>query len=147
MASRRLPRASAFAEHGVILSDPERSMSGVSTRDGAIVLAMKAGDIHIGDDGCSCLLWALAMPWSDAGSKGERRQHCELAMLRGAADGLLDHGGARGSDPDESVSLRVVGICGEYWAKWGAAVRLRTAVPARFALPAAEEARCAALAA
>ena len=128
MPARRLTRISAFARHGVILSDPDRSMSGVSTRDGAVVLAMKTTDIRIGDDGCSCLLWSLA-------------------MARGAAEGLLVGGEDAGVNPDETVLLRVLRICGEYGARWGFAAPPGTTVATRFAHRPPDQARCAALAA
>jgi hypothetical protein len=145
MPDRRLPRANAFAARGVALRYPERSWSGVSTRDGAVVLAMRTADVHVGDDGCSCLLWARAMAWVHGPSKQERLQHCQLAMLHGAAEGLLDYGESAGVNPDESVSLRVIRICGEYWAKWGSATKPRAAESSMFAPEYMREARLATL--
>lgn len=141
---KRLPRASAFQAHDVVLKYPESSWSGVSERDGRVVLAMKAHDVHIGAGGCSCLLWAATMDWADVAAKRERREHCELAMLQGTAQGLFAYGLALGMDPSESVSLRVIRICGEYWAKWGSVVRLRHAQPAVMAAPRLHEACLAA---
>ena len=141
---QRLPRASAFQAHDVVLKYPESSWSGISERDGHVVLAMKARDVHIGADGCSCLLWDAAMDWAHIAAKRERREHCELAMLQGTAEGLFAYGLALGMDPSESVSLRVLRICGEYWAKWGAVVRLRHAEPAVLPRPRLREACIAA---
>jgi hypothetical protein len=146
MPDRRLPRANAFAARGVTLKYPERSWSGVSLRDGAVVLAMRTVDVRVNDDGCSCLLWARAMQWVHGPSKDERLEHCQLALLHGAAEGLLDYGESAGVNPAESVSLRVIRICGEYWAKWGSASRPRTAQPGLFAREYMREARLAALA-
>jgi len=145
MPDRRLPRANAFAVRGVTLKYPDRSWSGVSVRDGAVVLAMRTVDVHVNDDGCSCLLWARAMEWVHGPSKQERLEHCQLAMLHGAAEGLLDYGDSAGVNPDESVSLRVIRICGEYWAKWGSATRPRVAELDSFVPEYAQEARLAAL--
>jgi hypothetical protein len=145
MPDRRLPRANAFAARGVTLKYPERSWSGVSMRDGAVVLAMRTVDVHVNDDGCSCLLWARAMEWVHGPSKQERLEHCQLAMLHGAAEGLLDYGESTGVDPDESVSLRVIRICGEYWAKWGSATRPRVAECSAFPTGHMQVARLAAL--
>ena len=130
MPKRRLPRASAFQAYDVVLKYPESSWSGISGRDGRVVLAMKAHDVHVGAAGCSCLLWAAAMDWADSAAKCERREHCELAMLQGTAQGLFAYGPALGMDPSERVSLRVIRVCGEYWAKWGTVARLRHADPA-----------------
>jgi hypothetical protein len=104
MPERRLPRANAFAARGVTLKYPDRSWSGVSARDGNVV----------------------------------------LAMLHGAAEGLLDYGDSAGVNLDESVSLRVIRIGGEYWAKWGSATRPRTAGLERFFPPFEQQARWAA---
>jgi hypothetical protein len=127
---KRLPRASAFQAHDVVLRYPESSWSGISERDGHVVVAMKTRDVHVGAEGCSCLLWAAAVDWTHLAAKRERREHCELAMLQGTAEGLFAYGVALGMDPRESVALRVIRICGEYWAKWGTVVRLRHAQPA-----------------
>jgi hypothetical protein len=132
MTHQRLPRATAFEARGVILKDRAYSWSGVSAHDGNVVLAMRSVDIHIGDHGSSCLLWAPALEWVGGSSKRERLEHCELAMLRGTAEGLFDYGERAGIDPAESVSLRVIRLCGEYWAKWGSAARLSAGAPARF---------------
>jgi len=145
MPSRRLPRANAFALLGIILRYPERSWSGVSLRDGGVVLAMRTVDVRVDDNGCSCLLWAGAMDWFHGPSKQERLEHCQLALLRGAAEGLLDHGESGGVDLGESVSLRVIRICGEYWAKWGSAARPRAAERPMFAPRCEEDVRWAAL--
>jgi len=132
MPERRLPRANAFAARGVTLKYPDRSWSGVSVRDGAVVLAMRTIDVRVNDDGCSCLLWARAMDWVHGPSQQERLEHCQLAMLHGTAEGLLDYGESAGVDLDESVSLRVIRIGSEYWAKWGSATRPRAAGLERF---------------
>lgn len=128
MPNRRLPRANAFAVRGVSLRDPSRSWSGVSGQDGSVVLAMRTLDVRVDDHGCSCLLWARAMEWFDAPSKQG-----------------LDYGETAGVDPEESVSLRVVRICGEYWAKWGRATRPCAAEPASFAMAHMPQAHLAAL--
>src|ERR1700687_3695129 len=93
MTHQRLPRATAFEARGVILKDRAHSWSGVSAHDGNVVLAMRSVDIHIGDHGSSCLLWAPALEWVGGSSKRERLEHCEVAMVRGTAGGLVDYGG------------------------------------------------------
>jgi hypothetical protein len=55
------------------------------------------------------------------------------------------YGEAAGVNPDETVSLRVIRICGEYWAKWGAAARPRAVRSALFVPAYAQFARLAAL--
>lgn len=145
MSERRLPRANAFAARGVTLRYPDRSWSGVSARDGAVVLAMRTVDVHVDDNGSSCLLWARLMDWVHGPSKQERLEHCRLAMLRGTAEGLLDYGEAAGVNPDEAVSLRVIRIGGEYWAKWGSATRPRVSEPGMFVPEYVQETRLAAL--
>ena len=144
MIHQRMPRATAFEARGVILKDRAHSWSGVRAHDGSVVLAMRSVDINVGDHGCSCLLWAPALEWDDGSSKRERLEHCELAMLHGIAEGLFDYGESAGVDPAESVSLRVIRICGEYWAKWGTAARLSAATPARFFAEKLQDARLAA---
>lgn len=120
-----LSRLRAFEMRGVTLRDPSLSWGGVRCDDGAVVLALWAGDILADDQGCSCLLWApaIARGWTDGVSRQERLDHCRLAVLHGGAEGLLVCGDAALVDPDIILALRVVKLGDEYWAKWGSAVR------------------------
>ncbi len=120
---RKVSRVEAFAEQGVSLRFPARSWSGVRT-DGAVVIAVREGEVQSAFDGFRCLLWAPviegATEWIDRPEKTERLQHCRLAVLKGGAEGLLV-GGPRGEvNADSVLPLRVELRQGEYWAFWGA---------------------------
>ena len=119
---RKVSRVEAFAERGVSLQLRTRSWSGVRA-DGAVVIAVREGEVQSAFDGFRCLLWAPviegATEWIDRPSKTERLQHCRLAVLNGGAEGLLV-GGPRGEvNADSVLTLRVELREGEYWAFWG----------------------------
>ncbi|HUG76140.1 MAG TPA: hypothetical protein VML57_01500 [Burkholderiales bacterium] len=126
-SARRLPRPLAFKAQGVALKFPARSWSGIRCDDGAVVIAIREGDVQLGDEGCSCLLWAPlaegAAPWVDRPIRQERLEHCRLAVLHGGADGLILRGAGAEADPYELLALHVEKLGGEYWARWGAAAR------------------------
>ena len=120
---RKVTRVQAFVEQGVSLRFPARSWSGVRADDGAVVIAIREGEVQSAFDGFRCLLWAPviegATEWIDRPVKAERLQHCRLALLNGGAEGLMV-GGARGEVNAGSVlELRVELREGEYWAFWG----------------------------
>lgn len=120
---RKVSRIQAFAEQGVSLQFPARSWSGVRADDGAVVIALREGEVQSGFDGFRCLLWTPviegATEWIDRPAKAERLQHCRLALLDGRAEGLVV-GGPRGEVSADSVlELRVELRDGEYWAFWG----------------------------
>jgi hypothetical protein len=128
--ARRLSRPDAFAAQGVALKFPARSWSGVRSDDGAVVLAIRAADVIVDEYGCHCLLWAPFGEDAACPSKQERREHCRLAVLHGAAEGLLAYGDSAEVSPELGFSLRVQQRRGAYWAKWSptaAAVRRSTA--------------------
>ncbi len=120
---RKVSRIEAFAEQGVSLRFPARSWSGVRADDGAVVIAVREGEVQSAFDGFRCLLWAPviegATEWIDRPAKAERLGHCRLAVLNGGAEGLLV-GGPRGEvNVDSVLTLRVELREGEYWAFWG----------------------------
>ena len=134
--ARLIPRARAFQERGVWLTDPKTSWGGVRKSDGAVVMALWAKDIVSTDAGCSYLLWRPnsdgARPWSDTAGGKERLAHCRQAMQAGRAEGLLVHGQALdgrlpqdrahtvlGVDPEVVLALKVEMRGEEYWAVWG----------------------------
>jgi hypothetical protein len=123
-----LSRLRAFEMRGVMLKHPSRSWSGVRADDGAVVLALWADDILSDDQGSSCLLWSPhpkgALVRMDLVSSEERRGHCRLALLHGAAEGLLVYGDTAAVDPEIVLALRVAERCNEYWATWGSVTRL-----------------------
>jgi hypothetical protein len=124
---RRLSRVEAFTEQGVTLAYPPRSWSGVREVDGAIVIAIREGEVECAMDGFRCLLWSPviegATEWVDRPIKAERLHHCRLASFFGGADGLLV-GSARGEVSAGSVlAMRVEKRDQEYWAYWGLAAR------------------------
>ena len=85
---RRLSRLEAFAEQGVTLAYPPRSWSGVREEDGAIVIALREGEVQCAMDGFRCLLWAPvvegATEWVDRPIKQERLSHCRRALNAGS---------------------------------------------------------------
>jgi hypothetical protein len=120
---RKVSRVEAFAEQGVSLRFPARSWSGVRADDGAVVIALREGEVQSALDGFRCLLWAPviegATEWIDRPAKAERLQHCRLALLNGGAEGLVV-GGPRGEvNADGALELGVELRQGEYWAFWG----------------------------
>jgi len=136
-------RTNAFAAMGIWLHDPRTSWSGIRKADGMVVMALWRAAVQTMDGGCACLLWSPntrgVRPWSDSEAGRERREHCKLAMQRGAAKGLLVHGeplqgrlpedrarSVFGIDTRMVVELRVELRGGEYWGIWG---RKKVAVP------------------
>lgn len=118
-----LSRVEAFAEQGVRLAYPTRSWSGVREEDGAVVIAMREGEIESAFDGFRCRLWSpvieSATEWVDRPAKAERLRHCRLAFLRGGADGLVALGPAAEIERGCVFPLRVERIGPEFWAFWG----------------------------
>jgi len=121
--SRRISRVQAFTEQGVSLAYPPRSWSGVR-EDGAVVIAIRAGEVQASFDGFRCLLWSPviegATEWVDRPMKQERLGHCRLAATLGSADGLLVSGAAADVERGAAFPLRVEKRGVEYWAFWGA---------------------------
>jgi hypothetical protein len=134
MASQVLPmwngalsRARAFEWHGVTLKFPARSRSGVRARDGVVVFALPAAQVHLDDGGCSCLLWARhgAAQSPDGAVRQEMLEHCRLALVHRMADGFLLDGDEAPSGREELLSLRVIKAGEDYWARWGCVARTR----------------------
>jgi hypothetical protein len=124
-ASRRISRIEAFAQQGVTLAYPARSWSGVREEDGAVVIAVREGEVQSAFDGFRCLLWSPviegATEWVDRPIKQERLAHCRRAMSHGGADGLMVAGSRAEVERGFVLSLRVEKIGAEYWAFWGSA--------------------------
>jgi hypothetical protein len=122
-ARRRISRIQAFTEQGVRLTYPARSWSGVRELDGAIVIAVREGDVQASADGFRCLLWSPviegATQWVDRPIKQERLGHCRRAVACGGADGLMTAGEAADVERDFVLPLRVEKLGAEYWAFWG----------------------------
>jgi hypothetical protein len=122
---RMISRVQAFADQGVTLAYPARSWSGVRDEDGAVVIAIREGEIQSSFDGFRCLLWSPviegATEWLDRPIKQERLHHCRLAALFGGAEGLLVSGASAQVARSSVLSLRVEKLRGEYWAFWGSA--------------------------
>ena len=122
-----LSRYRAFELRGVTLKYPSRSWGGVRADDGAVILALWAGDIFTDSQGSSCLLWTAGGDGEcrsmDYASRQERLEHCRLAVLHGGAEGLLVYGDTAAVDPEIVLALRVVKRGADYWAKWGSATR------------------------
>lgn len=123
--SRRISRVQAFADQGVTLAYPGRSWSGVREEDGAVVIAIREGEIQSSFDGFRCLLWSPviegATEWLDRPIKEERLRHCRLAAMFGGADGLIVSGASAQVQRGSVIGLRVEKLRGEYWALWGTA--------------------------
>jgi hypothetical protein len=119
----RISRIEAFADQGVALAYPARSWSGVRDEDGAVVIAMREGEVQSSADGFRCLLWSPviegATEWIDRPMKDERLGHCRLAFAQGGADGLVICGARAEADAGFVLSLRVEKLGSEYWAFWG----------------------------
>lgn len=135
-ARKLIARVRAFEARGVYLRHPATSWGGVRKSDGAVVLALWADAIESAEGGCRYLLWAPniggARPWSDLPAGRERLEHCELALARGRAEGLLVYGqtlagrlpeerayAVNGVDAETVVAFSVERIGEEYWATWG----------------------------
>jgi hypothetical protein len=122
-ASRRISRIEAFAAQGVTLAYPARSWSGVREDDGAVVIAVREGEIQSAFDGFRCLLWSPviegATEWVDRPIKQERLSHCRRAFAFGGADGLMVGGDRAEVERGFVLSLRVEKLGAEYWAFWG----------------------------
>lgn len=122
---KRISREQAFADVGVSLAYPPRSWSGVREEDGAVVFAIREGEIQAAFDGFRCLLWSPviegATEWVDRPIKQERLGHCRLAVTYGGAEGLLVSGAAAQVLRGTVLSLRVEKLRAEYWAFWGSA--------------------------
>jgi hypothetical protein len=132
-------RSKAFQARGVYLAEVDCGWSGVRSADGAVVMSLWAPAIVAAEGLCSQLLWAPnregARPWSDSAAGKERLRHCQLALERGAAEGLLVYGecfdgenaehnarSVHGADGQRVVEFRVEQRGDEYWAVWGAKV-------------------------
>jgi hypothetical protein len=126
-ARQLLSRYRAFEMRGVTLKYPAHSWGGVRADDGAVILALWAGDIFSDSEGSRCLLWTpygdSARGSMDDASRQERLEHCRLAVLHGGAEGLLVCGDTAAVDPQIVLALRVVKRGADYWAKWGSATR------------------------
>ena len=122
-----LSRFRAFEMRGVTLKYPSRSWGGVRADDGAVILALWAGDIFSDAQGSSCLLWTACGDGEcrsmDYASRQERLEHCRLAVLHGGAEGLLVYGDTAAVDPEIVLALRVVKRGADFWAKWGSVTR------------------------
>jgi hypothetical protein len=120
---RRISRLQAFTDQGVTLTYPSRSWSGVRRLDGAIVIAVREGDVQVSADGFRCLLWSPviegATQWVDRPIKQERLGHCRRAITCGGADGLMVANAAADVERDFVLPLRVEKLGAEYWAFWG----------------------------
>jgi hypothetical protein len=135
-ARHLVARVRAFEARGVYLSDARTSWGGVRKADGAVVLALWAANVVSRDGSCHYLLWAPnaggVRPWSDTAGGRERLAHCQSAIERGTAEGLLVYGDAlegflpedkahaiHGVDAEVVISLAVEQVGPEYWAVWG----------------------------
>lgn len=136
MASQVLPmwnsalsRARAFEWQGIALKFPARSRSGVRADDGVVVFALPAAQVRVDDGGCSCLLWVPSRHGAaqslDAAVQQEVLRHCRLARIHGVAEGFLIHGDEVRSGREELLSLRVIKLGENYWARWGCVARAR----------------------
>lgn len=134
--ARLMPRTRAFQARGVWLQAERTSWSGIRKSDGEIVFAVWAGAVESKSGGCQVRLWAPnengSRPWSDTAAGLERLQHCETAIERGVAEGILIHGTApeghppeeraqsvHGADPETVLRFKVEKRGAEYWATWG----------------------------
>jgi hypothetical protein len=135
-ARHLVSRHKAFQARGVLLPHADSGWSGVRASDGTVVMSLWASAIVAKEGGCSQLLWAPnvdgARPWSDTAAGQARLRHCQLALERGAGEGILVHGeqldgeaaehNARsvyGADPERVVLFKVEQRGAEYWAVWG----------------------------
>jgi hypothetical protein len=126
---RLVSRSKAFELHGVIPANRVWSRGGIRS-DGAVVLTVRADEVHKAEAGSSSLLWAPNIgdshPWSDTPGGRERLEHCRIALERGTAQGLLIYGTKTDRvDPEMLLELRVEKRGEEYWASWTAGKRVR----------------------
>lgn len=130
-------RSKAFELRGVPLRNPRWSWGGIRN-DGSIVLTIWAKDIEVEGNRRRYLLYGQSSSGdrllaSTPGGR-ERLAHCEAALARGEAEGLLVYGERRGQDlpPDEPsrisgadpytmLRFRVEKDGDKYWAVWDAA--------------------------
>ncbi len=123
--SRRLSRQEAFSAQGVTLASFNRSWSGVRDDDGSVVFALLDTDIQPCSDGFRCLLWSPLMASAGSrpqgGGRGERLEHCLVALTRGGADGFIVGGASAEVERNCVLTLQVRQQRGEYWAVWGLA--------------------------
>ena len=110
-------RARSFERYGVVIRFPALSRSGVREHDGMVVFAIAAAEVRTDDWGCSSLLWR---PLS---RDEEALEHCRLAVRRGMAEGFLIYADNASKDGEGMLSLRVVKVGAEYWARWGHGAR------------------------
>lgn len=132
---RLVSRNKALGMRGVTLRNRFWSRGGVRPSDGAVVMALWAGDVQRAGSVSSCLLWAPnvggARPWSDSPGGAERLEQCRQALARGEAEGLLVYGerlegtlpeekalSVEGADAENVLALRVEQRAEEYWATW-----------------------------
>jgi hypothetical protein len=101
------------------------SRSSVREDDGVVVFAMPAALVRVDGCGFSCLLWA------PVSNDLERLRHCRLAVRDGMAEGFLLYGEAAKACEEEMLSLRILKVGKEYWARWGD--RARDVVPPQYA--------------
>jgi len=128
-------RSKAFEMRGVKLRNPRWSWGGVRAIDGAVVFTVWANSIEAHGGERRYLLWGPnrggIRPWSDSPGGRERLSHCELALARDEAEGVLIYGEQRGSDlpgneaskvtgadPTSVLRFRVLRDGDEYWAVW-----------------------------
>jgi hypothetical protein len=121
-AGELVTRAKAFELHGVTARNRKWSCGGVRA-DGAVVLTLNAEDVQRASPGNACLLWAPnvggARPWSDSPGGQERLEHCQAALARGSAEGLLVYGAKTGRvDAQTVLKMQVEKRDDEYWATW-----------------------------
>jgi hypothetical protein len=141
-ARNLISRRAAFQARGVFVAEADTGWSGIRKSDGMVVMTLWAAAIRVIEGRCCQLLWAPnidgARPWSETAAGKERLKHCELALERGGAEGLLVYGeqfdgeaaehNARsvyGVDPERVVRFTVEKHGAEYWAVWGAKVEAR----------------------
>lgn len=121
-----LARTQAFDAQRVTLRDPQRSWSGVREEDGVVVFALPAADVRLADSGACCLLWEPGMHGRREAQgpteSEERLEHCRRALRDGVAEGFVIYAG-QARTALELLSLRVVRIGSEYWARWGSVAR------------------------
>lgn len=124
-----LSRARAFRWHGVALTFPARSRSGLRGDDGMVVFAMHAAAVRVDECGCVCPLWLPAdgerESTLDRAISEELLEHCRLAARHSIAEGFLLYGDAALAQVSPLLALRVVKAGEEYWARWGSVARAK----------------------
>ena len=131
-----ISRRAAFQARGVFGADVHTGWSGVRKADGVVVMTLWAAAVRLSAGACSQLLWTPnvdgSRPWSDTPAGRERLRHCQLALERGGAEGMLVYGehfdgeGAEhnartiyGVDPEHVVHFQIEKRGPAYWATWG----------------------------